>query len=76
MTNIYREYVTPHIICIHDKLNRNLISLLNIYECSVDLREFECFTSFISNMVINFNATVLMQLPLFQLLQTRTLKKI
>jgi len=35
MTNIHREYVT-HVICVRDKLNENLTSLLYIYGCSVE----------------------------------------
>jgi len=26
MTNIYKEYATPHIICVRGKLNRDLTS--------------------------------------------------
>jgi len=39
MTNIHRDYVTPHIICIRGKLDKNLTSLLNINGCSVDPRD-------------------------------------
>jgi len=36
MTNIYREYITPHVICVCGKLDENLASLLHIYGCSID----------------------------------------
>jgi len=36
MTNIHGEYVTPHIICVRGKLDKNLTSLLNTFGCSVD----------------------------------------
>jgi len=39
MTNIHREHVTSHIICVRGKLNDDLTSLLNIYGCSVDPRD-------------------------------------
>jgi len=39
MTNIHREYATPHVICMCGKLNENMTSLLNIYGCSVNSHE-------------------------------------
>jgi len=35
MTNIRREYVTPYVISVRDKLDKNLTSFLNFYECKV-----------------------------------------
>ena len=67
MTNLHGEYVTLHIICVRGKLDGNLTSLLNIYGCSVDscdLVGFGCFTGLITKVVINFDATALMQLAL------------
>jgi len=39
MPNIHREYVTPQIICTRGKLDRNMISLLDIYVYIIDSRD-------------------------------------
>ena len=64
MTNIHREYATPHIICVRGKLDENLTSFMNIYGCSVDPYNLVGVIGLIPKVVINFNAMALMQLPL------------